>query len=55
MKKSRFADSQIVVILKQAENGVSVPERYHQHGMSSASFYKWRARFGGMDLQKYRQ
>lgn len=49
MKKSRFSDSQIMAILKQAENGVPVPELCREHGMSSASFYKWRAKFGGMD------
>lgn len=49
MKKSRFTDSQILAILKQAENGVPVPELCREHGMSSATFYKWRARFGGMD------
>ena len=49
MKKSRFLDSQILAILKQAENGVPVPELCREHGMSSASFYKWRAKYGGMD------
>ena len=49
MKKSRFSDSQILSILKQAENGAPVPELCREHGMSSASFYKWRAKFGGMD------
>lgn len=49
MKKSRFSDSQILSILRQAENGVSVPELCREHGMSSATFYKWRAKFGGMD------
>ena len=49
MKKSRFSDSQILSILKQAENGVPVPELCREHGMSNASFYKWRAKFGGMD------
>lgn len=49
MKKSRFADSQVLAILKQAESGVPVPELCREHGMSSASFYKWRAKFGGMD------
>ncbi len=49
MKKSRFSDSQILAILKQAENGVPVPELCRQHGMSSASFYKWRSKYGGMD------
>jgi putative transposase len=49
MKKSRFTDSQILAILKQSESGVPVPELCREHGMSSASFYKWRAKFGGMD------
>lgn len=49
MKKSRFTDSQILSILKQAEAGVPVPELCREHGMSSATFYKWRAKYGGMD------
>ena len=49
MKKSRFSDSQILAILKQAESGVPVPELCREHGMSSATFYKWRAKYGGMD------
>ena len=49
MKKSRFSDAQIMAILKQAANGVPVAELCREHGMSSASFYKWRAKYGGMD------
>lgn len=49
MKKSRFSDSQIVAILKQAEAGSPVPELCREHGISSATFYKWRAKYGGMD------
>jgi len=49
MKQSRYSDSQIMTILKQAEAGVPVPELCREHGMSSASFYKWRSKFGGMD------
>lgn len=49
MKKSRFTDSQIMAILKQAEAGTPVAELCREHGMNSASFYKWRLRFGGMD------
>jgi len=49
MKKSRFTDSQILAILKQAESGIPVPDLCREHGMSSATFYKWRAKFGGMD------
>ncbi|VAW75306.1 Transposase, IS3/IS911 family, partial [hydrothermal vent metagenome] len=42
-------DSQILAILKQAESGTLVPALCREHGMSNASFYKWRAKFGGMD------
>ncbi|MFQ3198598.1 MAG: putative transposase [Paraglaciecola sp.] len=49
MKTSRFSDSQIMAILKQGEAGVPVPELCRDHGMSSATFYKWRAKYGGMD------
>ena len=49
MKKSRYSDSQILAILKQAEAGTPVPELCREHGMSSATFYKWRAKYGGMD------
>ena len=49
MRKSRYSDSQIMAILKQNENGVSVPDLCREHGMSTAMFYKWRAKFGGMD------
>jgi putative transposase len=50
MKKSRFTDSQIMAILKQAEAGVPVSELCREHGMSSATFYNWRAKYGGMDI-----
>jgi len=49
MRKSRFGDAQILSILKQAESGMPVPELCREHGMSGASFYKWRAKYGGMD------
>ncbi len=49
MKMSRYTDSQIMAILKQAEAGTPVPELCREHGMSSASFYKLRAKYGGMD------
>lgn len=50
MKKSRFTDSQIMAVLKQAESGTPVPELCRQHGISTATFYKWRSKFGGMDV-----
>lgn len=49
MKTSRYSDNQIINILKQAEAGTPVPELCREYGMSSATFYKWRARYGGMD------
>jgi putative transposase len=50
MKKSRFTDSQIMDALKRAEAGLAVPEVCRELGISSATFYKWRAKFGGMDV-----
>ncbi|VAX09708.1 Transposase, IS3/IS911 family [hydrothermal vent metagenome] len=49
MKKSRYSDSQIMVVLKQAEAGSPIPELCREHGMSSATFYKWRSKYGGMN------
>ncbi len=50
MKKSRFSESQIVNILKEAEAGVSLEELSRQHGFSKATFYKWKAKYSGMDV-----
>ena len=50
MKKSRFSDSQIIAVLKQAEAGTPVPTLCREHGISSATFYKWRSKLGGMDV-----
>lgn len=49
MKKSRFTDSQIIAALKQAEAGTPMPGLCREHGVSLATLYKWRSRFGGMD------
>ena len=49
MKKSRYTHSQILAILKQAEAGTPEPKLRRKHGMSSATFYKWRSEYGGMD------
>ena len=49
MKHSKFTDSQIIAILKQAEKGIPVPQVCREHGISSATFYKWRSKFSGMD------
>ena len=49
MKKSRFSEHQILQVLKQAEAGTPVAELCREHGISSATFYNWRAKYGGMD------
>ena len=50
MNKSKFSESQIVNILKEAEAGVSLEELSRQHGFSKATFYKWKAKYGGMEV-----
>ncbi|SMD21264.1 putative transposase [Rhizobium sp. RU36D] len=55
MKMSRFSEPQILAILRQAEGGVPVPELCREHGMSTASFYKWRSKYGGMDASMISQ
>jgi len=49
MKKSRYTDSQILLILKQNETSSTVPDLCREHGMSNVTLYKWRSKFGGMD------
>jgi len=49
MKKSRYSDNQILTILKQNEAGTKVSDLCREHSMSEATFYKWWAKFGGMD------
>ena len=55
MKKSRFTDSQILTELKQGEAGTPVSQLCREHGISSATFYKWRGKFGGMDASMMAQ
>ena len=55
MKTSSFSEPQILAILRQAEGGVPVPELCREHGMSNASFYKWRSKYGGMDASMISQ
>lgn len=50
MKKTRFSESQIVAILKEAEAGVSLEDLSRQYGFSKATYYKWKAQYGGMDV-----
>ena len=49
MKKSQFIDGQILTILKHTEKGVSVSELLRKYGIKRATFYKWRAKYGGMN------
>ncbi len=49
MKRSRFSETQIVSILKEAERGMSVVDLCRKHGMSDAAFYKWRSKYGGLE------
>jgi putative transposase len=55
MKRSRFSEEQIIGILKEQEAGVSVAELCRRHGMSDASFYKWKARYGGLEVSEARR
>ncbi len=50
MKKSRFSEEQVVAILKEHEAGAKTAEICRRHGVSPATFYKWKAKFGGMDV-----
>ncbi len=51
MKRSKFTDSQIIDALKRADAGLAVPDVCRELGISSVTFYKWRAKYGGMDAQ----
>ncbi len=58
MRKSKFSEVQIAAILKEAEAGVAVAEVARKHGISAATFYQWRSKYGGMeasDLQRMRE
>jgi len=50
--KKRFTEEQIIGFLKEADSGVSVQELCRKHGFSDASYYKWKAKFGGMDVSE---
>ena len=50
MRKSKFTDSQVMDALKRVDAGLAVPELCRELGISSATFYKWRSKYGGMDV-----
>jgi putative transposase len=52
MKRSRFSEEQIIGILKEHESGVAVVDLCRKHGVSDASIYKWKAKFGGMEVSE---
>ena len=58
MKKSRFSEQQIINILKQADAGVKVQDLCRQHGVTDATYYKWKSKYGGMeasDIKRLRE
>jgi putative transposase len=55
MKSSRFSEEQIIGILKEQESGMSTAEVCRRHGISSATFYKWKAKFGGLEVSDARR
>ena len=55
MKRSRFTEDQIIGILKEHEAGVPVADLCRKHGVSNASIYKWKAKYGGMDVSEARK
>ena len=55
MKRSRFTEEQIIAILKEQETGVAVADLCRKHGLSSPTFYKWKAKFGGLDVSEARR
>ena len=52
MKRKRFSEEQIITILKQAEGGLPLPELIRQHGISEGTYYRWKSKYGGLELSE---
>lgn len=55
MKRSRFSEEQIICILKEAEAGMKVADLCRKHGISDVTFYKWRSKYGGLEISEARR
>jgi putative transposase len=55
MKQSKFTESQMIKIVNEADAGVPVPDLCRQHGISTSTFYKWRAKYGGLDVSQLKR
>ena len=55
MKRSRFSEEQIIAVLKEQEAGMPTAEVCRRHGISSATFYKWKSKFGGLEVSDARR
>jgi len=55
MKKSRFSEEQIIAVLKEHQAGIAVTDICRKHGISDATFYNWRSRYGGMEVSDARR
>lgn len=55
MKKSRFTETQIVAILNEGDSGVPLQDIWRKYGISSATYYKWKAKYGGLDVNELKR